>query len=541
MQPASTSLRVRLVLLPPLPECKCWYEVLPTGTDVTIQHLTERIAKDFALRADTLSLSIDGFDLLTTGSAKGLIRDGDLINVAKQKPYLPLGRKRKASVSDDEIRGSTHKHTSKHVAKKAKGSVPSKIPKETVPSAIEYSDEESQFDTRLAALLDGKLEARRAAEEKEASSSEKEEESSSEEEESSEEEPSSEEESSSESESSSSEEEEEESSSESESSESSSESGENDETPPEVAKIAGPPSVPAHEAEKPVPATPKKPIQPLQSRTANGKSKENIDNSPSFGEIRGVPLSLSKAKRKQTAALLKQPAIHMHFDEDGVTSTDLGGAPVVPASDTLPPPKGIFTAVYLEDNAYDASVPSPEKPKQKRTRNRKRAGKGRQSLNMEEDGGESGVASEQHAMANNDQHAEELKQHEREDTIVPQKEDEMEAPAVEKNYEAMPALVGPPLNGTTIAYKVLELSETYSPEISPYKEATVLAYSPTTNMLTLQLAAAHAPRTPLSEEGELVLRKFDLPPDDEFTSEGRGEIVMLAFADMISPKIVAEP
>nr|XP_061811743.1 coilin-like [Nerophis lumbriciformis] len=71
-----------------------------------------------------------------------------------------------------------------------------------------------------------------------------------------------------------------------------------------------------------------------------------------------------------------------------------------------------------------------------------------------------------------------------------------------RDYSAMPLLAAPPQVGQKIAFKQLELTENYTPEVSAYKEAMIVSFDPITKQVELELlSVAQAP----SEPG-----KFDL-------------------------------
>nr|XP_057905905.1 coilin [Doryrhamphus excisus] len=70
------------------------------------------------------------------------------------------------------------------------------------------------------------------------------------------------------------------------------------------------------------------------------------------------------------------------------------------------------------------------------------------------------------------------------------------------DYSTMPLLAAPPQVGQKIAFKLLELTENYTPEVSDYKEGKIVSYDPTSKQIELELlSVAQAP----SEPG-----KFDL-------------------------------
>ncbi|XP_041072524.1 coilin isoform X2 [Carcharodon carcharias] len=54
-----------------------------------------------------------------------------------------------------------------------------------------------------------------------------------------------------------------------------------------------------------------------------------------------------------------------------------------------------------------------------------------------------------------------------------------------RDYSKLPLLAAPPQVGERIAFKVLELSENYTPELSDYKEGRLLSYNPSTQQVEL--------------------------------------------------------
>ncbi|KAL1920121.1 uncharacterized protein VTP21DRAFT_1267 [Calcarisporiella thermophila] len=80
------------------------------------------------------------------------------------------------------------------------------------------------------------------------------------------------------------------------------------------------------------------------------------------------------------------------------------------------------------------------------------------------------------------------------------------------NYEAMAKLLGRPVVGQVIAYKILEMTADYTPIV-----ATVQAYNPSSDTVTLRLDPSTVAASPWSNEareydeaGEPILRKFEL-------------------------------
>ncbi|XP_068119724.1 coilin isoform X2 [Hyperolius riggenbachi] len=56
-----------------------------------------------------------------------------------------------------------------------------------------------------------------------------------------------------------------------------------------------------------------------------------------------------------------------------------------------------------------------------------------------------------------------------------------------KDYSTLPLLAAPPQVGKCIAFKLLELTDNYTPEVSDYKEGRILSFDPVTQQLELQL------------------------------------------------------
>ncbi|XP_067884046.1 LOW QUALITY PROTEIN: coilin, partial [Heterodontus francisci] len=54
-----------------------------------------------------------------------------------------------------------------------------------------------------------------------------------------------------------------------------------------------------------------------------------------------------------------------------------------------------------------------------------------------------------------------------------------------RDYSKLPLLAAPPQVGERIAFKMLELSENYTPELSDYKEGRIISYNPSTQQVEL--------------------------------------------------------
>ncbi|XP_017294329.1 coilin isoform X2 [Kryptolebias marmoratus] len=106
----------------------------------------------------------------------------------------------------------------------------------------------------------------------------------------------------------------------------------------------------------------------------------------------------------------------------------------------------------------------------------------------------------------------------------------------QKDYSSMPLLAAPPQVGQTIAFKLLELTESYTPEISEYKEGKIISFDPTTKHVELKLLnASQAPVEP---------GKFDLVyqnPDGSESVEyavSRGSWVTERWESLLEPRLV---
>ncbi|XP_077391807.1 coilin [Festucalex cinctus] len=105
-----------------------------------------------------------------------------------------------------------------------------------------------------------------------------------------------------------------------------------------------------------------------------------------------------------------------------------------------------------------------------------------------------------------------------------------------QDYSAMPLLAAPPQVGKKIAFKLLELTENYTPEVSEYKEGMIVRFDPITKQIELELlSAAQAP----SEPG-----KFDLVYQNPDGSEiveyavSRGSRVTERWESLLEPRLI---
>ncbi|KAK2832761.1 hypothetical protein Q5P01_016650 [Channa striata] len=104
------------------------------------------------------------------------------------------------------------------------------------------------------------------------------------------------------------------------------------------------------------------------------------------------------------------------------------------------------------------------------------------------------------------------------------------------DYSSMPLLAAPPQVGQKIAFKLLELTDNYTPEVSEYKEGKIVSFDPTTKQIELELLrVSQAPAEP---------GKFDLVyqnPDGSETVEyavSRGAWVTERWDSLLEPRLI---
>ncbi|XP_071397016.1 coilin [Centroberyx affinis] len=108
--------------------------------------------------------------------------------------------------------------------------------------------------------------------------------------------------------------------------------------------------------------------------------------------------------------------------------------------------------------------------------------------------------------------------------------------APRRDYSSMPLLAAPPQVGQKIAFKLLELTENYTPEVSEYKEGKIVSFDPTTKQIELEvLNTFQAPVEP---------GKFDLVYQNPDGSErveyavSRGSQVTERWDSLLEPRLV---
>nr|XP_056719963.1 coilin [Euleptes europaea] len=108
-----------------------------------------------------------------------------------------------------------------------------------------------------------------------------------------------------------------------------------------------------------------------------------------------------------------------------------------------------------------------------------------------------------------------------------------------KDYSTLPLLAAPPQVGEKIAFKLLELTENYSPQVSDYKEAKIINWNPTNKQIELEILSCSAVA---KEPG-----KFDLvyqSPDGTVTIEravSQDEKITERWDALIEPRLIIDP
>nr|XP_054762954.1 coilin-like [Lytechinus pictus] len=112
-----------------------------------------------------------------------------------------------------------------------------------------------------------------------------------------------------------------------------------------------------------------------------------------------------------------------------------------------------------------------------------------------------------------------------------------EQPKKSKDYSSYPPLVGPPRAGDTIAYKILELSGLYTPEVSDYKEGEVINYNHSNSMIELRLGDVAMAVEPNRDGGKFEMESEDI---DEEPAESlpQNRLVLVTLPSLIDPKLI---
>ncbi|XP_028311304.1 coilin [Gouania willdenowi] len=122
------------------------------------------------------------------------------------------------------------------------------------------------------------------------------------------------------------------------------------------------------------------------------------------------------------------------------------------------------------------------------------------------------------------------------ETSIPVKLQNGAPPTAKQDYSSMPLLAGPPQVGQKIAFKLLELSESYTPEVSEYKEGKIISFNPVTKQIELELLTALAAPT---EPGkfDLVYQNADGSESVEY-AVSRSSRVTERWESLLEPRLV---
>ncbi|KAI9591915.1 hypothetical protein BDF19DRAFT_453480 [Syncephalis fuscata] len=475
-------MRVRLELVTPLPTLRCWYEI-PThggrGQEIlSIAQLEQHIKREFKIeKHHSLRLDLDGFQLLPNGRVGGLIRDNDILCISINE-----------DTNDANTTGTLSKSSNKSAKRK---SIPSSSSSETSESS---SSDESDVSKTKHMKVQPKKQLVKSKQKAVVSST---------------------------SDSSS------DTSEDSESDKDSSSSSESSPAEIPIRKVPVDTTADTLNLSKLIPpgqgstATKRRNMRRLlakrrkfeatlaeQGQEMNGKGLEVNKEKDEDLEQAKVQQTVVESVKQHSLPVKNKPKhftkkmngavrTHMRFDAPKLETASMSmddETDLNTVRDTATPSKLIVTAVQFHGS--------------------------QQCQDWWEYRTEPIL--ENNFAPNTTLQSSQTKQAVLPDTAV-------KATVQKQDYSTMPALHALPVVGQLLAFKQLEMSETYTPEISDYKEATVLAYDPTTDKVTLKLSADSIP-TPAppkdkedeEDEEERPRRRFEMElNDDEYIMEGQ--------------------
>ncbi|XP_066472968.1 coilin isoform X2 [Tiliqua scincoides] len=111
--------------------------------------------------------------------------------------------------------------------------------------------------------------------------------------------------------------------------------------------------------------------------------------------------------------------------------------------------------------------------------------------------------------------------------------------APKKDYSTLPLLAAPPQVGERIAFKLLELTENYTPEVSDYKEGKIVNWNPTNKQLELEILSFSSVA---KEPGkfDLVYQSADGAETIEYAVSQERKI-METWDALIEPRLIVDP
>ncbi|KAF9977690.1 hypothetical protein BGZ73_005200 [Actinomortierella ambigua] len=495
-------MRVRLAFEPPLPPYKCWHKV---DKDVhTIRDLQHNIFETFQLRAHCKSLRLDleGFYLVPSSPIDGLLRDSDIVSVKrrvkKDREMLPLYSP--ASSIKRRRKDKESKSTSKRKKRSEdeKGATSSTKSKKTsaMMSRKKKANTASSDSSDSSSSSDSEDDTSRANDD--TSSSDSSDSSSSDGDSSSP--------SSSSSDSSS-------SSTDSSDSDSDSESESSDD---EAGGTSGLHAKRPSRKQAPDATTPKgtgvarKTVPPFQGTSRTRKRNErrkklNLLCKQSEAEQGSTHSRQQKPSRQEpkTDVPLGEAAQQAKAASSGgsttTPSTTLSTTTANHARGSQPKHKGPNVFITTSELSDRGALRSNQTPKDRGHKHSGTTTNTAQAAHYISHSSTKSMDSSTSTGASSESHP----KHE----IEPQ-------PTID--YDSLQALSGAPTVGSRIAYKVLEMSSSYTPVMSEFREAKVLAWDGATRMAELELAPRFRQAIEYDADGQPVLGKFDIFDETDF-------------------------
>ncbi|XP_062975968.1 coilin [Elgaria multicarinata webbii] len=108
-----------------------------------------------------------------------------------------------------------------------------------------------------------------------------------------------------------------------------------------------------------------------------------------------------------------------------------------------------------------------------------------------------------------------------------------------KDYSILPLLAAPPQVGEKIAFKLLELTENYTPEVSDYKEGKIVSWNPASKQLELEILSFSSVA---KEPGkfDLVYQSADGAETIEYAVSQDRKIIQ-SWNALIEPRLIVDP
>ncbi|XP_032823253.2 uncharacterized protein LOC116949732 [Petromyzon marinus] len=114
---------------------------------------------------------------------------------------------------------------------------------------------------------------------------------------------------------------------------------------------------------------------------------------------------------------------------------------------------------------------------------------------------------------------------------------------VKRDYSALPTLDGPPRAGDHIAFKMLEMNENYSPEVSDYKEGEVLRFDPISRELEIMVKSDPSTGKRMGGKFELVYEsdaEGNSPRAEDAPCLTQETRITIKWTSLIDPRLIVE-